>query len=38
MLNHAKNISVPCDSMKPIGFFYVAENTVIDGHLLITGL
>lgn len=38
MLNHAKNISVPCDGMKPIGFFYVAENTVIDGHLLITGL
>lgn len=38
MMNHAKNITVPNDSIKPIGFFYVAENTIVDGHLLITGL
>lgn len=38
MLNHAKNITIPNNSMKTIGFFYVAENTVVDGHLLITGL
>lgn len=38
MMNHAKNITVPNDTIKPIGFFYVAENTIVDGHLLITGL
>lgn len=37
MLNHAKNILMPPDMKKPVGFVYIAENTIIDGKLILTG-
>lgn len=38
MLNNAKHITAPCDSIKPIGLLYVAADSIVDGHLLLTGL
>ena len=38
MLNHAKNILMPPNTKKPIGFMYIAENSVIDGKLILTNL
>lgn len=38
MLNHAKNILMPPDTKKPVGFVYIAENSVIDGQLILTNL
>lgn len=37
MLNHAKNILLPPDTKKSIGFMYIAENSIIDGKLILLG-
>lgn len=38
MLNNAKNITIPYDTVKPIGFMYVAADSIVNGHLLLTNL
>lgn len=38
MLNHAKNILMSPDTKKPVGFVYIAENSIIDGKLILTGM